>query len=887
MSLLSKIACASFALAAFAPVAHSQCLDWSDGFGLPGTDGEVLASTVFDDGSSGGAICFIGGQFQVVGDRLASGVARWTGDRWEPLGAGLGGIDWPIAFAFAAFDDGAGPALCVGGMFYEAGGVPASNIARWNGKDWSALGAGIGGGVHSLAVFDDGQGAGPCLYAGGLFLEAGGAPAAGIARWDGARWSPVGGGLSGYSAKATALCVHDDGTGPSLFVGGSFQFAGGVYAPGLARWDGNLWHAVGSGFEGVDALASYNDGTGRALYAGGTGIARWDGRSWSALGSGVEGWVRTLTVHDDGTGQALYVGGVFSKAGGLPAQGLAQWRDGIWSALGAGVLGPYESGVAALSSFVRPGQPTPVLVAGGRFYGAGTIAAANVAIWDGVEWLPAAEGAGLLAVQLHGGAEALAEFDDGTGPALYVAGDLESAGSAILNDLGLARRVGSDWQAVPECAWLFGPAQCLAVFDPGTGPGLFVGVSGNGVAMWNGRSWDPTQQIGTHGSQGGVHAMAVHDDGTGPALYIGGDFTVACPGYANGILRWNGTSCSKFEDSPGWVRALASLDDGAGPALYASGIKPYFGPPFFARWDGSSWQDLSADSATVGPLVAFDDGSGMALYAGGSFRGMGGAWRTGVARWSGSHWIPVGGPFEGSEYGGVAALVVHDDGTGLGPRLYAAGAFDHVGGTPVSSIASWNGSGWQALGAGLLDAGVAALLSFDDETGPQLYAAGWIEAAGPHVSVGIARWSDECGCSGTIYCSAKPSSIGCVPAIASSGTSSLSSPLPMVLSATQVPSHKSGLLLYGTNGPDVQPFQGGTLCARSPLHRTLVQGSGGNPPPEDCSGSFALDFKAYALSGVDPNLVAGASVNAQYWFRDGGDPHGSGLSDAVAFTLCE
>jgi hypothetical protein len=646
---------------------------------------------------------------------------------------------------------------------------------------------------------------------------------------------------------------------------------------------------VGAGIDaGVDALASYNDGTGRALYVGGSGVARWDGVSWSALGSGVEGWVRTLAVHDDGRGPALYVGGVFSAAGGLPAQGVARWRDGVWSALGAGVHGPYESGVAALSSFVRPGQPTPVLVAGGRFYGAGTNAAANVAIWDGVEWLPAAEGAGLLAVQLYGGAEALAEFDDGTGPALYVAGSLASAGSAILNDLGLARRVGSDWQAVPECAWLFGTAQCLALFDPGTGPGLFVGVSGNGVAMWNGRSWDPTQQISTHGSHGGVHAMAVHDDGTGPALYIGGDFTDACPGHQEGILRWDGTSCSQVGDSPGWVRALASYDDGAGPALYASGIQPFFGPPFFARWDGNSWQDLSAATSTVGPLIVHDDGSGMALYAGGTFRAAGGALHKGVARWSGSQWIPVGDSFAWQQqYGGVGALVVHDDGTGLGPRLYAAGAFDQVGGTPVNSIARWDGTQWQALGQGLQGGGGAVLLSFHSESGPELYAAGGIQVAGSHVSVGIARWSDACGCTGTIYCGAKPSSIGCVPAIASSGTSSLSSPLPMILSATQVPSGKSGLLLYGTNGPDAMPFQGGTLCALAPLQRTPLQWSGGNPPPEDCSGSFALDFKAYALSGVDPALVAGASVNAQYWFRDGGDPHGSGLSDAVAFMLCE
>ena len=41
-----------------------------------------------------------------------------------------------------------------------------------------------------------------------------------------------------------------------------------------------------------------------------------------------------------------------------------------------------------------------------------------------------------------------------------------------------------------------------------------------------------------------------------------------------------------------------------------------------------------------------------------------------------------------------------------------------------------------------------------------------------------------------------------------------------------------------------------------------------------------MDFKAFALSGVDPALVAGASVYAQYWYRDPADAYGSGTTDA-------
>ena len=35
------------------------------------------------------------------------------------------------------YDDGTGPALYVGGRFDEApGGIPARNVARWDGSDW-------------------------------------------------------------------------------------------------------------------------------------------------------------------------------------------------------------------------------------------------------------------------------------------------------------------------------------------------------------------------------------------------------------------------------------------------------------------------------------------------------------------------------------------------------------------------------------------------------------------------------------------------------------------------------------------------------------------------------------------------------------------------------
>src|SRR4029078_8224714 len=104
--------------------------------------------------------------------------------------------------------------------------------------------------VHALAVFDDGSG--PALFVAGEFDHAGGVACSSIARWKNGVWSDVGGGLDGalFDTRAHALCVHDDGSGAALYVGGNFTGAGGIAASKIARWNGSSWSAVGGGIQG-------------------------------------------------------------------------------------------------------------------------------------------------------------------------------------------------------------------------------------------------------------------------------------------------------------------------------------------------------------------------------------------------------------------------------------------------------------------------------------------------------------------------------------------------------------------------------------------------------------------------------------------------------------
>jgi hypothetical protein len=131
------------------------------------------------------------------------------------------------------------------------------------------------------------------------------------------------------------------------------------------------------------------------------------------------------------------------------------------------------------------------------------------------------------------------------------------------------------------------------------------------------------------------------------------------------------------------------------------------------------------------------------------------------------------------------------------------------------------------------------------------------------------------------YCTAKVNSAGCTPQIDYAGTPSLTS--GFTVTASQVLNNKNGLLFWGSD-PLAAPFQGGTKCVAAPTVRTPIQGSGGNPPPNDCSGTYSFSFDpAYMAS---KGLTPGQAVHAQYWSRDPQSPSTTGLTDALWFIIC-
>ncbi|MDP6538626.1 MAG: hypothetical protein QF903_10380 [Planctomycetota bacterium] len=134
------------------------------------------------------------------------------------------------------------------------------------------------------------------------------------------------------------------------------------------------------------------------------------------------------------------------------------------------------------------------------------------------------------------------------------------------------------------------------------------------------------------------------------------------------------------------------------------------------------------------------------------------------------------------------------------------------------------------------------------------------------------------------YCTAKPNSLGCVPAIAFAGEPSVTDPAPFLVTASAVLNQQFGLFFYGY-APALTPFQDGTLCVSPPIERTVIQHSGGAGAPPDCTGTYGLDFNARIQGGADPGLTAGTTVYGQYWSRDPQSASTTGLSDALQFTI--
>lgn len=472
-----------------------------------------------------------------------------------------------------------GHEVFVAGRFFSAGGVAATNVARWDGSRWSALGEGLSLPVSRLAV------SGTNLYAAGPFPTRGGSNGPPLLCWNGATWTPVETGLwlaSEVVSFGGGLCLAGLGTNLAGEVGGALVLLEGTNRNVLAFQTNASFICLAVRGKELFMGGSFDSIAGVAA----TNLARWDGTNWSAVGGGLgtcSGLVRPVMAlaADD---HWLYAGGVFANAGELSLTNLARWDGTNWSGMESGLAFPTNGGIAALA------------VGGGRLYASGIFGPGqparghNLARWDGAHWtvIPIANGVHPVLA---------ADATD-----LYVGGDFGWMGGRAVN--GLARWDGTEWSALADGLTDLGRIASLAVQDDAVVVGGRFHTLG-GITAWNMARWDGTRWSALgEGADGPISQLLA----AGPRIYAIGSFNTIGGIAAAGQARFDGTNWAALSGGEDFAPTCLVVQDtnlfAGGHAVVPEGtlfggVQPVGPPPFsggkgslLCRWTGHEWQPM-------------------------------------------------------------------------------------------------------------------------------------------------------------------------------------------------------------------------------------------------------------------------------------------------------
>ena len=277
------------------------------------------------------------------------------------------------------------------GFFDGAGSTNASNIVKWDGNDYIALGDSLrdddaagGGTVYDVEVDERNN----TVYAGGAFNISGSITACGVAKFvSGAtEWAPVGDGFKGtdWTAQTRVTNIELEKGGSNLYISGSWDSAGSVTgASGLAYFNGVEYEVVGNAsFNGrVETLHLFDDDT---LLIGGqfTGtfpdsagspqyFTHWDKNNYTIGADNSPGACVYRMSHNSETGETLV--GLYDNidntnlADGGP---LVIWNGTVWKHgpfnYDYSVSGPldvfYQNGVYAAHSGSAGSKPVVATV---------------------------------------------------------------------------------------------------------------------------------------------------------------------------------------------------------------------------------------------------------------------------------------------------------------------------------------------------------------------------------------------------------------------------------------------------------------------------------------------------------------------------------------------
>ena len=393
--------------------------------------------------------------------------------------------------------------------------------------------------------------------------------------------------------------------------------------------------------------------------------------------------------------------------------------------------------------------PNGDLVAGGSFAAAGAAAASGLARFDGLVWS-----------EFHGGVDGeVHTIIQLAGGDLVIGGSFTSVGGVQAS--GVARFDGTQWS--PLGAGLAADVRALLPLQNGD---VVAQVGFNALFVFDGQAWSGLGHPAGTPFSGAVFSMteAVNGD-----LIVGGSMS-SIPGGVptSGLARFDGVTWSPMQGlgatggsvlpvlrvqalpngdlaaCSGFNQQVFGIDSGAGFVLQpvpfkilemavsstgdllAAGVTNPSSQaaqlPVVGRHVAGTWSVVGG--LDVQPAAFLERANGDLLVAGG-----GGEQGPSVVSYDGSGWNSVGALRPAGFFGQTLGMANGD--------LVIGGSFAEIDGVAAENVAVWNGSTWSALGQGV-DGRVTALAEAPDGS---LIVGGYFATAGGSPASRIARWS--------------------------------------------------------------------------------------------------------------------------------------------------